>query len=114
VCGLPKPGVWPTLAAFLRQQFRGSCISSSVRNPGKDAEAAAAFETARQQAADAGVPIFFLYCVAYSVAEAILEMAATQAVDALFLGTTQRGSLWRTMKGMSFKSLPNSYQYELI
>ena len=34
-----------------------------------------------------------------SPADAILEAAATQAVDNLLLGTTQRGVLWRAMKG---------------
>jgi hypothetical protein len=37
--------------------------------------------------------------MAYDVAEVILEMAVTHAVDYLILGSSQRGALWRTMKG---------------
>jgi hypothetical protein len=46
-----------------------------------------------------GVPAYFLYSPAYDIGEAILEMASTQAVDILLLGTTQRGMVWRAMKG---------------
>jgi nucleotide-binding universal stress UspA family protein len=65
----------------------------------QDAEAVEMFAGVKEQADKAGVPVYFLYSVAYDVAEAILEMAATYAVDTLLLGTTQRGMLWRAMKG---------------
>ena len=65
----------------------------------EDAEAVEVFGEFRQQAEAAGVPVYFLYSAAYDVAEAILETAATHAVDMLLLGTTQRGMLWRAMKG---------------
>ena len=45
------------------------------------------------------MPVYFLYAVAYDVAEAILEMSVTHAVDYVLLGATQRGGLWRSMKG---------------
>jgi nucleotide-binding universal stress UspA family protein len=65
----------------------------------QDAEAVNLFASVKEQADAAGVPVYFLYSVAYDVAEAILETAATYAVDTLLLGTTQRGMLWRAMKG---------------
>jgi nucleotide-binding universal stress UspA family protein len=64
-----------------------------------DAEAVAMFADFRKQAEAARVPAYFLYSVAYDIAEAILELASTHAVDILLLGTTQRGMLWRAMKG---------------
>jgi amino acid transporter/nucleotide-binding universal stress UspA family protein len=68
-------------------------------DPKDDPEAAAVFADVKRQADEGGVPVYFLYAVAYDVADAILEMAATYAVDTLLLGTTQRGMLWRAMKG---------------
>jgi amino acid transporter len=65
----------------------------------KDPEAVDLFTTVKAQAEAAGVPAYFLYSVAYDVGEAILETAATYAVDTLLLGTTKRGALWRAMKG---------------
>lgn len=65
----------------------------------QDAEAVELFAAVKEQANEAGVPAYFLYSVAYDVAEAILEMAATYAVDTVLLGTTRRGMLWRAMKG---------------
>jgi amino acid transporter/nucleotide-binding universal stress UspA family protein len=65
----------------------------------EDAEAVEMFAQFRQQAEAERVPAYFLYSVAFDIGEAILEFAATQAVDILLLGTTQRGVLWRAMKG---------------
>jgi amino acid transporter/nucleotide-binding universal stress UspA family protein len=64
-----------------------------------DREAVEMFAQFRTQAEAAHVPAYFIYSCAFDVADAILEMAATQAVDMLLLGTTQRGVLWRAMKG---------------
>jgi nucleotide-binding universal stress UspA family protein len=87
------------LLLFVRHVAVPTMGPTNVANPQDDAEAAATFGVAKAAAAHAGVPIYFLYAVAYDVAEAILEMAATHGVDALLLGTSQRGALWRTMKG---------------
>jgi nucleotide-binding universal stress UspA family protein len=65
----------------------------------EDAEAVEMFAEFRKQAEANRVPAYFLYSVAYDIAEAILELAATHAVDILLLGTTQRGMVWRAMKG---------------
>lgn len=64
-----------------------------------DQEAMEMFAEFRSQAEAANVPAYFIYSPAFDVAEAILEIAATHAVDMLLLGTTQRGVLWRAMKG---------------
>jgi amino acid transporter/nucleotide-binding universal stress UspA family protein len=64
-----------------------------------DPEAAELFATVAKEAEEKGVPVHFLYTMAYDVAEVILEMAVTHAVDYLILGSSQRGALWRTMKG---------------
>jgi nucleotide-binding universal stress UspA family protein len=64
-----------------------------------DAEAMEMFAAFRSQAEAANVPAYCIYSASYDVAETILETAATYAVDYLVLGTTQRGMLWRAMKG---------------
>jgi amino acid transporter len=87
------------LFLFVRHIAVPTMGSTNVADPKDDSEAAAAFEAAKEMAEKANVPIYFLYAVAYDVADAILEMAVTHGVDALLLGTSQRGSLWRTMKG---------------
>lgn len=46
----------------------------------------------------AQAPAYFIYSPGYDVADAILETAATHAVDTLLLGATWRGVLWRAMK----------------
>ncbi len=64
-----------------------------------DSEAQQMFAQIKDQAAHAGVPIRCLYAVAEDVSDAILDIAVTHGVDTLLLGATQRGGLWRTMKG---------------
>jgi nucleotide-binding universal stress UspA family protein len=64
-----------------------------------DAEAVEMFSEFRRLAEEANVPAYFIYSSAFDIADAILETAATHAVDVLLLGTTQRGVLWRAMKG---------------
>jgi nucleotide-binding universal stress UspA family protein len=72
--------------------------SARSGDPTHDPEAVELFSDIQTMADDAGVSVYFLYSVAYDVAEAILETAATFAVDTLLLGTTKRGMLWRAMK----------------
>ena len=66
---------------------------------GDDAEAQQMFANIRDQAKTLGVPIRELYAVTSDIADTILDFAATFAVDRVILGATQRGTLWRTMKG---------------
>jgi len=84
---------------FVRHIAVPTMGSTNVADPAIDSEAIAVFDSAKATADEAGVSIQPLYCVAYDVADAILEMAVTHGVDVLLLGTTQRGGLWRTMKG---------------
>jgi nucleotide-binding universal stress UspA family protein len=64
-----------------------------------DPEAVELFAGVKGQADAAGVSAYFLYSTAYDVADAILETAATFAVDLLLLGASQRGAMWHAMKG---------------
>jgi nucleotide-binding universal stress UspA family protein len=65
----------------------------------EDREAVEMFADFRKAAEEAHVPAYFLYAPAFDISDAILETAATHAVDTLLLGTTRRGVLWRAMKG---------------
>jgi amino acid transporter len=65
----------------------------------EDDQAKELFERVRDQARGAGVPLRLLYGVARDIPDAILDMAVTHGADLLLLGTTRRGTLWRTMKG---------------
>jgi len=87
------------LVLFVRHIAVPTMGSTNIADPRIDGEAKAVFDTAEAAAGEAGVSLQPLYCVAYDVADAILEMAVTHGVDTLLLGTTQRGGLWRTMKG---------------
>ncbi len=64
-----------------------------------DPAAAKMFGDVAKMAKEEGVKIHYLYAQSHDIAGMILDMAATYGVTELFLGTTQRGSLWRTMKG---------------
>src|SRR5262249_8898557 len=84
---------------FVRHIAVPTMGSANVADVNTDPEAQELFRQIEREAAAAGVPVRFLYAVAWDVAEAILEMAATHGVDAVLLGASQRGGLWRTMKG---------------
>ena len=64
-----------------------------------DIEAQRLNQEAEQLAAEFDVPWRFVYAASSEIAESILDIAATHAMDVLILGTTRRGSLWRVMKG---------------
>lgn len=64
-----------------------------------DDEAQRVNQAAEQLAAEYGVPWRFVYATATDVAETVLDMAATHAMDVLILGATKRGGLWKMMKG---------------
>jgi len=66
---------------------------------GPDAEALALFARIREQAEAEGVPVKLIYTVTDNIADAILDFSATLGVERVILGATQRGALWRTMKG---------------
>ncbi|HET6426692.1 MAG TPA: universal stress protein, partial [Planctomycetaceae bacterium] len=64
-----------------------------------DPEAQTAFANIKELAKASGVPVRLLYTVTSDIPDAILDFAATFGVERVILGATQRGSLWRTMKG---------------
>lgn len=66
---------------------------------GEDEHAQKLFGEVRERARKEGIPLRVLYCAAYEVPDAILEMAVTHGADLLLLGTSRRGTLWRAMKG---------------
>lgn len=87
------------LILFARQVAVPLLGTAGQPKPAEDAEAQQMFARIRQDAQAMGVPIRELYAVTSDVADTILDFAATFAVDRVILGATQRGTLWRTMKG---------------
>jgi nucleotide-binding universal stress UspA family protein len=87
------------LVLFVRHIAVAAYAPVKTMTLAEDAEAVQMFADFRRLAEEANVPAYFLYASAYDIGETILEIAATHAVDMLLLGTTQRGVLWRAMKG---------------
>lgn len=73
--------------------------TASLPQLSDDPEAQTMFARLREEAKALGVPLSELYAVTSDVADTVLDFAATFAVDRVILGATQRGALWRTMKG---------------
>ena len=57
------------------------------------------FAEARKVCDDLGVAMQPLYAVYDSAAELILDHAATLGVDAVLMGVSKRGALWKTLRG---------------
>jgi nucleotide-binding universal stress UspA family protein len=85
------------IVVYIRQV--AVALLGPAQQEGPDSEALALFETVRAKAEAEGVPVRMLYAVTDNIADAILDFAATLGVERVILGATQRGSLWRTMKG---------------
>jgi len=68
-------------------------------NIANDPDAQKAAEQIKAQAEASGVPIRFLYTVADNISETIVDFAVTYGVSQVIIGTSKRGTLWRTMKG---------------
>ena len=64
-----------------------------------DPDAQKAARYIQEQAEAEGVPVRFLYTVADNIPETIVDFAVTYGVNQVIIGTTKRGTLWRTMKG---------------
>ena len=79
-----------------------------------DADANRLQAMAGRVAATKGIPFRFIYAAAMDQGDAILDIAVTHGADMVILGTSRRGSLWRTMKGDVIQSvaenLPESIQ----
>jgi nucleotide-binding universal stress UspA family protein len=84
---------------FARQIAVPLMGSAGLAKLSEDPEAQQMFAQIREDAKALGVPIREVYAVTSDVADTILDFAATFAVDRVILGATQRGTLWRTMKG---------------
>jgi len=87
------------LVLFVRHIAVPTMGPSHRGDASEDPEAQEVFSQFQQSARDRGIPVRFLYAVAWDIAEAILDIAASHGVDTLLLGATKRGHLWRTMKG---------------
>src|SRR5262245_18154971 len=87
------------LVLFVRHIAVPTMGPANVADAGTDPEAQTVLADAKRAADEAGVPVQMLYAVTGDIAEAILDLAVTHGVDTLILGATQRGTLWRTMKG---------------
>jgi len=78
---------------------RGGKVGTDRMTVATDAEARKVFEEAKAACGKANVPVVCLYAVHDSPAEIILDHAATLGVDAVLMGVSRRGTLWKTMKG---------------
>lgn len=65
----------------------------------EDSHASKFFAQVQEQCKAQQIPVRTIYAVSGDIAGTIVDFAATFAVDRLMLGATQRGGLWRTMKG---------------
>ncbi len=70
-----------------------------------DEEAKKVFAEARKICDDLHVPMAQLYAVHDSAAEMILDHAALLGVDAVIMGVSKRGSLWKTLRGDVIKDV---------
>ena len=68
-------------------------------NIANDPDAQKAAEEIKQMGEASGVPVRFLYTVADNISETIVDFAVTYGVSQVIIGTSKRGTLWRTMKG---------------
>ncbi|MCW8132903.1 MAG: amino acid permease [Planctomycetota bacterium] len=64
-----------------------------------DPEAMRIFSDAQKAAGDAKVPLVPIYVVHDSPPEMILDYAALMGVDAVLMGVSQRGALYKTLRG---------------
>lgn len=78
---------------------RGGQLAAENMTLANDTEAQRIFAEVKKQCDDAGVPMVPLYAVSDNPAELILDHAATLGVDAVLMGVSQRGALWKTIRG---------------
>lgn len=85
------------VALFYRQ--RDQKVGADDMTLESDPEATRLFEEVESLAKDADVPVIPIYVVHDSTAQMILDYAATLGVDVVLMGVSQRGALWRTLRG---------------
>lgn len=78
---------------------RSASLAPETMTLANDKEAQKIFADARKVCDDMGVAMQPLYSVYDSAAELILDHAATLGVDAVLMGVSQRGALWKTLRG---------------
>lgn len=78
---------------------RGGKLGGENMTLSTDKEAQEIFSRAKKVCDEAGVPMVPLYAISDSPAEIILDHAATLGVDAVLMGVSQRGALWKTLRG---------------
>ena len=78
---------------------RGEKIADERMTLAHDKEAQKVFADAKKLCDDAKVPMVPLYAVHDSPSEMILDHAATLGADAVLMGVSKRGALWKTLKG---------------
>jgi amino acid transporter/nucleotide-binding universal stress UspA family protein len=78
---------------------RGAPVAAETMTLGNDKEAQKVFADARKLCDAANVPMVPLYAVHDSPAELILDHAATLGADAVLMGVSQRGAVWKTLRG---------------
>jgi nucleotide-binding universal stress UspA family protein len=78
---------------------RGASVASENMTLNNDKEAQGIFAGAKKVCDEAGVPMIPLYGVYDSPAELILDHAATLGAEAVLMGVSRRGALWKTLKG---------------
>jgi len=78
---------------------RGGPVATDKMTLANDKEAQHVFADMRRLCDESGVPMVQLYAVHDSPAEMILDHAATLGVDALLMGISKRGTLWKTLRG---------------
>jgi nucleotide-binding universal stress UspA family protein len=80
-------------------------VAGDTMTLANDREAQNVFKEFRAVCDEAGVPMVPLYAVHDSAAELILDHAATLGVDAVLMGISQRGALWKTLRGDVIKEV---------
>jgi len=78
---------------------RNASVATDTMTLANDEEAKKVFADARKICDDMGVPMAQLYAVHPSAADLILDHAATLGVDAVIMGVSKRGALWKTLRG---------------
>lgn len=78
---------------------RGAQVASETMTLDNDREARQVFTDIKRLCDEAGVPMVTLYAVHDSPGELILDNAALLGVDAVLMGVSKRGALWKTLRG---------------
>ena len=96
-----KAALFPLFVREVALTFRerGAKVGSDTMTLANDAEARKIFADVQRECDNAGVPMVPLYAVNDSPAEVILDNAAMFGVDAVLMGVSQRGAVWKTLKG---------------